>query len=72
MVEDAVSKEIKVTLVVGKSRVFPINEKASGLHGSMPRKELSGGMLAVDLIKQVRGAYTKVEYDIFVWTDSVR
>ena len=31
---------VHVTLLMSKARIFPLNEKQSGLHGSMPKKEL--------------------------------
>ena len=64
-------KQFQVTLINAKGRVFPVNEKTSSLHGSMPRRELVGGVLGLELEMQIKDAYKNIPFDIFLWTDSM-
>ena len=59
-----------MTLLMSKARVFPLNEKQSGLHGSMPRKELMAALLATELCKILEGALGEMNLDFFLWTGS--
>ena len=59
-----------VTLLMAKARVFPLNEKQSGLHGSMPRKELTAAVLATELRKILGSALKEMNLEFFLWTDS--
>ena len=59
-----------VTIVRSKPRVFPFNEKSSGLHGSMPRKELAAAMLGVDLLGESMRVFEELQPRIYCWTDS--
>ena len=61
---------IHVTLVFAKGRIFPLNEKTSGLHGSMPKKELVATLLGVEVKKIVSAALGELDADFFCWTDS--
>ena len=45
--------ETHVSLISARCRVFPRDEKAAGLHGSIPRKELVACVLGRELFLQV-------------------
>ena len=62
--------DIHVTLLMAKAQVFPLNEKQSELHGSMPCKELMAALLASELSKILKEALTDMDLVIFLWTDS--
>ena len=55
-----------VTIINARSRVFPNNEKNSGLHGSMPRRELTAGMLGLELTRQVQDSLHKINFEVFL------
>ena len=61
---------INVTLVLAKARIFPINEKSAGLHGSIPRKELVAAVCATDLMKRVQKAFSQIPSQTVYWSDS--
>ena len=62
--------EIRVTLLMAKSRVFPLNEKVSGLHGGMPRRELVAAWLGAEMARLMRQTLSEMNPEIFLWTDS--
>ena len=70
MVTASENGTIFVTLINAKARVFPKDEKTSGLHGSIPRRELMGAVLGVELLQQVQEAFPDLPKRIFCWTDS--
>lgn len=62
--------EVAVTLLMAKARVFPLNERQSGLHGSMPKRELMGALLATELFKILYEALSELKPTFYLWTDS--
>ena len=62
--------DVRVSLLMAKARVFPLNERQSGLHGSMPKRELMGALLATELHKILKDILQEVSTTFFLWTDS--
>ena len=59
-----------VTLMKASCRIFPKNEKNSGLHGSVPRREMVALVAAVEMKLVLDVTLVGLEYDCFIWTDS--
>ena len=62
--------EAQVAMLTSKSCVTPLNQVASGIHGSIPRLELTAAVVLADMIaficKEMKVKFTRR----ILWTDS--